>query len=591
MDLQALLAKRSANVAGSTTTKPSTSVAGFADALTSAFGNALPTDTFSALGQMVDNRSARQEPDDKPTERLETAERKPKAKDTRDADRKDARTDETKPRDEDKSDCKSSDATDTSAKSSADAQQKTGAVQDGADATDASVGENGKSQTAEATGQEAVSSAQSSAQQTETDMVATLSADTAAVAQPSKDVSNLTGQAAASQANAPQQGTDQNQQGAQTSAQATTAPQQVQQATSQQAQSTTQQATAQTAPQQQVEQQTAVDPLAKQQAQGIAQKLDKSENVAIAVNKTQQPQNAAQTQQTAQASSTDKSATATQTQLQTAVTDVDANLEGNTNGNLQQNLAQTSQPKQPVAGQNQGGVAAANTGAPSVFQQAMAAQGSQTSQAAQANQGNVASGVQQASGTVEGTSSTSANTTTAQPTVAQLNATKSAETTQTAQSAKAAVPKTPVPPKQIVDQIKVNIAQAAKDGVDKINIRLRPTELGRVDVKLEINNDGSVRAMVVADRPETLDVLRRDAAGLDRALQDAGLKTGQDSLNFSLRDQGGQGTQGGTMANGDGRNGNSPYASSPDQDDLAMLEDNLAGYANTGSADGVDIRV
>ena len=42
---------------------------------------------------------------------------------------------------------------------------------------------------------------------------------------------------------------------------------------------------------------------------------------------------------------------------------------------------------------------------------------------------------------------------------------------------------------------------------------------------------------MVADRTDTLDMLRKDTAGLERALQDAGLKTSDNSLQFSLRDQ------------------------------------------------------
>ncbi len=42
---------------------------------------------------------------------------------------------------------------------------------------------------------------------------------------------------------------------------------------------------------------------------------------------------------------------------------------------------------------------------------------------------------------------------------------------------------------------------------------------------------------MVADRPDTLDLLRRDSAGLERALQDAGLKTSDNGMQFMLRDQ------------------------------------------------------
>jgi flagellar hook-length control protein FliK len=42
---------------------------------------------------------------------------------------------------------------------------------------------------------------------------------------------------------------------------------------------------------------------------------------------------------------------------------------------------------------------------------------------------------------------------------------------------------------------------------------------------------------MVVDRPETLDLLRRDAQQIERAMQDAGLKTGENGMQFSLRDQ------------------------------------------------------
>jgi flagellar hook-length control protein FliK len=61
--------------------------------------------------------------------------------------------------------------------------------------------------------------------------------------------------------------------------------------------------------------------------------------------------------------------------------------------------------------------------------------------------------------------------------------------------------------------------------------------LGRIEVKLESNNDGTLRAVISAERADTLDLLQRDARGLERALQDAGVKTDSGSLNFNLRGQ------------------------------------------------------
>ena len=106
------------------------------------------------------------------------------------------------------------------------------------------------------------------------------------------------------------------------------------------------------------------------------------------------------------------------------------------------------------------------------------------------------------------------------------------------QVAKAAPPPPPRPlpqPKAPMEQIAVNIQKAFGAGADKINIRLNPASLGSVNVKLEIGKDGHISAMITAERPETLDLLQRDARGLERALQDVGLQTDKESLNFSLR--------------------------------------------------------
>ena len=72
--------------------------------------------------------------------------------------------------------------------------------------------------------------------------------------------------------------------------------------------------------------------------------------------------------------------------------------------------------------------------------------------------------------------------------------------------------------------------------MDRISIQLRPEELGRVEVRLEVSQNGRVSATIIADRPEALDLLRNDSRNLERALQEAGLETHSGDLNFNLRD-------------------------------------------------------
>lgn len=93
----------------------------------------------------------------------------------------------------------------------------------------------------------------------------------------------------------------------------------------------------------------------------------------------------------------------------------------------------------------------------------------------------------------------------------------------------------PATPQQVIEQIKVHITRAAKAGLDRVTIQLRPEDLGRIEIKLEMFQDGKVKATIAADNPATLELLQKDARGMERALQDAGLRADANDLEFSLR--------------------------------------------------------
>jgi flagellar hook-length control protein FliK len=82
----------------------------------------------------------------------------------------------------------------------------------------------------------------------------------------------------------------------------------------------------------------------------------------------------------------------------------------------------------------------------------------------------------------------------------------------------------------------VEIAARAQAGRNRFEIRLDPPELGRIDVRLDIDRSGHVTSRLTVDRVETLDALRRDAGDLQKALQDAGFKTADNGMQFTLRD-------------------------------------------------------
>ena len=151
------------------------------------------------------------------------------------------------------------------------------------------------------------------------------------------------------------------------------------------------------------------------------------------------------------------------------------------------------------------------------------------------------------------------------------SSTQSSATTSTTQTAAA---ERPLPPaQQIIDQIKVSITRAAKAGLDKVTIQLKPHELGRVDVQLEMSEDHKVRVTVTADNKDTLALLQNDQRTLERALNDAGLRTDSNNLHFSLRSD----SDAQNAAN-EGRNGGKNAAAADngatdDADDIAMTYD------------------
>lgn len=83
----------------------------------------------------------------------------------------------------------------------------------------------------------------------------------------------------------------------------------------------------------------------------------------------------------------------------------------------------------------------------------------------------------------------------------------------------------------------VEIASNLQSGRSRFEIRLDPAELGRIDVRLDIDKNGQVTSHLAVEKSATLELLRRDATHLERALNDAGFKTSGDGLQFSLRDQ------------------------------------------------------
>ncbi len=148
----------------------------------------------------------------------------------------------------------------------------------------------------------------------------------------------------------------------------------------------------------------------------------------------------------------------------------------------------------------------------------------------------------------------------------------------------------PRPSHPVTHQVSVNVKRAVADGLDRITIRLRPENLGRVEVRLEVGTDKTVQARIVVDRPETLDMLRQDSRVLERALQDAGLQADGNSLSFSLREGQGEGRQtaGGPQDGAGQEGGAASDDNGPREPDLETLLRNRRAEAAQARG-GVDV--
>ncbi len=91
--------------------------------------------------------------------------------------------------------------------------------------------------------------------------------------------------------------------------------------------------------------------------------------------------------------------------------------------------------------------------------------------------------------------------------------------------------------REVVDQVKINITKSAVKGVDNIEIKLKPEELGHIEIKMQIAKDGKLQAHIVTSRAETLDILQKEIPSLEKAFSDAGFSLDSGSLSFSHRQE------------------------------------------------------
>ena len=134
----------------------------------------------------------------------------------------------------------------------------------------------------------------------------------------------------------------------------------------------------------------------------------------------------------------------------------------------------------------------------------------------------------------------------------------------------APVPLSPDPRAQasVTDQIApvmISLGQAP-DGAHRMTLRLNPGELGLVEIRIDRPADAPPRVQIMVERPETLILLLRDQAQLERALDQAGLPPDGRGLSIQV----------------------SPIPLAPPVDPSAQMGQTASGQAGVGAdlADG-----
>ena len=139
-----------------------------------------------------------------------------------------------------------------------------------------------------------------------------------------------------------------------------------------------------------------------------------------------------------------------------------------------------------------------------------------------------------------------------------------------------------------MEQISVQIQRAVARGADKINIKLHPAHLGRIEVRLDIAPEGQLSAIIMAEKPETLELLQRDIRGLEKALQQAGLETNSHNFDFGLKQKNGQSRDSNLE---DQNNKETVLEEQNDEDDKQNSITHYSFGQNRSTTGGIDIHI
>jgi flagellar hook-length control protein FliK len=91
----------------------------------------------------------------------------------------------------------------------------------------------------------------------------------------------------------------------------------------------------------------------------------------------------------------------------------------------------------------------------------------------------------------------------------------------------------PATPADQIAPVLVGILQKT-DGQQSVTIRLQPAELGQVQIRIDQTVSGAAHISIIADRPETLQLLQRDEPRLQQTLDQAGVLSAGRTVSFQV---------------------------------------------------------
>jgi flagellar hook-length control protein FliK len=134
------------------------------------------------------------------------------------------------------------------------------------------------------------------------------------------------------------------------------------------------------------------------------------------------------------------------------------------------------------------------------------------------------------------------------------------------------------------------MARRLDDGTTRFDLELNPGDLGRVDVRLEIDATGGIRAAFTFETAHAAGELGRRADELQKSLENAGFNL-SGGISFDVAGDRSQGRSQAWAEARDDRGGSPPAPErEPGREGLSEIADALKGRRLSAHA-GVDIRI